>query len=150
MIYLAVEGSDEPVSPRRIAERMGCSPSYLSKVTGDLAKGGLLRTFRGSQGGVVLAREPKDITLLDILEATQGMMVSSYCQAIGDATGPVCAFHQAMWDVYMDSRRTLTRWTLEKLAARPEPTGPLAGNEKCRMAFMMAECPGGCRQDGAC
>lgn len=136
MILVAREGADGPVPPRRLAEAMGGSPSYLAKICGDLAKAGIVRATRGAQGGVELARPASRILLLEIVEACEGILVPDYCLAIGDALGPVCAFHRAMWDVYMATRGALGKWTLEELAARPLPTGALAGNAECRMAFL--------------
>lgn len=144
MIYLALQRADEPLPPRQIAAVMGCSPSYLAKIMGDLARSGLLRGLRGVHGGVLLARAPREITLLDIVEACQGIEAGNYCRAIGDDPGPVCGFHEAMREVHLTTRKTLRSWTLAKLAAAPEPTGPLAGNRECRMAFLSGACSGGC------
>ncbi len=144
MIRLAVNRDESPVSPHALADEMDCSPTYLAKVMGDLAKAGLIRSFRGVSGGFVIERPLKQITLLEIVEAAQGMLASNYCKAIGDEKGPVCAFHSAMWDVFMATRQAMNRWNLEKLAATPLPTGPLKNNKQCRMAFAAAECAASC------
>lgn len=136
MILIAREPEGAPLTPSRAAETLGCSPSYLAKILGDLAKAGLVRAHRGSRGGATLARRPEETTLLAIVQACEGVLVPDYCLAIGDALGPVCGFHRAMWDVYMATRDALAKWTLADLAARPLPTGALAGNVECRMAFL--------------
>lgn len=138
MIYIALKGEGRPLPPKEIAAAMRCSAAYLAKVLGQLAKAGLLAAHRGAQGGVELAREPERIALLDIVQATQGVMIGNYCRAIGDAIGPVCGFHQAMLDVHLSTVRALGRWTLRDLAARPGPTGRLKGNIECRMHFLEA------------
>lgn len=136
LIYLARREGEEPAKPTEIAQMMGCSPTYLAKVLGQLVKSGILDGVRGAHGGVRLARAPEKITMLAIIESVQGLMVGNYCKAIGDEPGPVCAFHDAMLDVFLATKMAMARWTLKKLAERPEPTGPLRGNTQCRMSFM--------------
>jgi Rrf2 family protein len=133
LIVLTHKGDGNPIPPRQLAGWIGCSATYLSKIMGQLGKGGVLRSVRGAHGGVVLARPPGDITLLEIVEACQGLVIGSYCRVIGEADGPVCAFHQAMLEIHRCMKRILSKYTLADLAKRPVPTGELAGNEQCRM-----------------
>lgn len=143
LIYLGMKGQDGPIPPHEIAERMGCSPSYLAKVMGQLVKAGILRSHRGPQGGMTLARDSKEINLLEIVEAVQGLMIANYCQAIGDEIGPVCAFHRAMWDVRRSMMDAMRRWRLADLLMTPHPTGELADNDQCLMRFLDFSGPGG-------
>lgn len=136
LIYLGLKGHDGPIPPHEIAARMGCSPSYLAKVMGQLVKAGILRSHRGPQGGMSLARDSQLINLLEIVEAVQGLMIANYCQAIGDDIGPVCAFHRAMWDVRRSMMDAMRRWHLSDLIQTPYPTGELADNEQCLMRFL--------------
>jgi Rrf2 family protein len=39
----------------------------------------LLHTSRGARGGVTLAREPKEITLLEVIEAIDGPIMLNEC-----------------------------------------------------------------------
>ncbi len=133
LIVLTHKGDGNPIPPRQLARWIGCSPTYLSKIMGQLGKGGVLRSVRGAHGGVVLARRPREITLLEIVEACQGLLIGSYCRAIGDADGPVCAFHQAMLEIHRCMKRILAKYSLADLANRPLPTGELEGNDLCRM-----------------
>jgi Rrf2 family protein len=136
LMHMALSPGAGPFTPQAVAARVGCSPAYLAKTLGQLAKQGILRSRRGAQGGVELARDPSEITLLAIVETCQGLLVANHCESIGDACGPVCAFHRAMWEVREATRETLVRWTLADLVARPVPTGKLAGNAECRVDFL--------------
>jgi Rrf2 family protein len=49
---------------------------YLFKVLEKLRKANILRSKRGPGGGFTLARPAKDITILEIIEAVDGPMVS--------------------------------------------------------------------------
>ncbi len=75
------------------------------------------------------------------MQACQGLVIADYCAALGNATSPdVCTFHQAMHELHTATLRSLSRWTLKMLAARPTPRGTLVGNKQCRMAGISAAC----------
>lgn len=133
LIFLVLYGDKEPMPPREIAERIGASPSYMAKITRMLVKSNILRSHRGALGGVSLSRNPEEITLLDVVEACQGLIVGNYCQSIVGHTEPVCAFHQAMVEVHQATVGVLSRWTVADLAARPGPTNDQAGTGDCKI-----------------
>jgi Rrf2 family protein len=60
--------------------RQGLAREYLVKIFGSLVKAGIVRTVRGKKGGFLLARKPKDITLLEVIEAVEGPIALNYCQ----------------------------------------------------------------------
>ena len=66
---------------------MRIPPSFLAKIISQLSIAGLLHTSRGARGGVTLAREPKDITLLEVIEAIDGPLGSAV--PMGDGLPPV-------------------------------------------------------------
>jgi Rrf2 family protein len=143
LIFLCRRGDDSPASPREIAGAVGGSPSYMAKITGTLTRAGIVRSRSGMTGGIVLAGPPATITLLDIVQACQGLVIADYCDALGGATSPdVCAFHQAMHDLHSATIRSLSRWNLKQLAAKPVPQGSLSGNTVCRMASLASVCDG--------
>jgi Rrf2 family protein len=141
LVFLCHRGDDRPASPRQIAEAVGGSPTYMAKVAGLLTKAGIVRARYGVAGGIVLSRSPSKITLLDIVQACQGLVTANYCDALRGSISPdVCGFHQAMHDVHTVTVRTLSKWTLKRLAAQPVPVGELAGNTECRMASLAESC----------
>jgi Rrf2 family protein len=54
-----------------MAEAQNVSESYLAKIFQKLARKGLVRSTRGKRGGFTLAREPKEISLADIVRAVE-------------------------------------------------------------------------------
>jgi len=132
MLLLGLEGGNEPLSPRQLGERLDCSRSYLAKVLGLLVKARLLRSFRGAKGGVLLARPPEEISLQDVVEACEGVLVGNYCRSLEVPGVAVCAFHQAMSEVHRATVSALARWSLADLLARPTPESP---NATCKMRF---------------
>jgi len=134
LVYLALKGEDEPIAPRQIAEHLGASPTYLSKIAGTLAKAGILRAVRGVKGGVVLARKPEKITLFEIVEACQGKVLGDYCEPLGDLT-LVCSFHEAMHRLHEAILGVLNNWTLADLIKRPCPNEKIRKKVKCKMGW---------------
>ncbi|HEX9016400.1 MAG TPA: Rrf2 family transcriptional regulator, partial [Chloroflexota bacterium] len=55
-----------------VASRQGIPLNFLAKIVPALARAGLLRSYRGSGGGIALGRPPEQITLLDVVEAVDG------------------------------------------------------------------------------
>lgn len=67
-----------------IASRQGIPAAYMAKVVQGLGRAGILRTYRGTNGGVQLARTAAAITLRDVVEAAEGPVAINLCAAWGD------------------------------------------------------------------
>ena len=121
LVFLARHARAGTLPPRRIAEALGESPTYMAKVTRALVKAGVLRAGKGVKGGVWLGRPANEITLRSILEACQGSLVGEYCQTDCDFD-TICSFHRAAAELHQAVVGVLSRWTLAQLARRPEGT----------------------------
>lgn len=120
-------------SPRRLAEVLGESPTYLAKVTRHLVRAGILEAEKGVKGGVRLARLPSDITLLNVVEACQGYIVGDYCRSIPNEAA-FCNFHRASHELHVAITEVLDRWTLSMLIEKPYASGVLPGGHNCFMS----------------
>ncbi len=78
MIEVA-RGRSSPVLTHEVAERQEIPMAFLAKIVVVLTKGGLLRSFRGSGGGITLARPADQITLLQVVETVDGPIVVNNC-----------------------------------------------------------------------
>ena len=78
VLHLARSG-DQRTATSSIAEEQKIPPSFLAKIISQLSIAGLLHTSRGARGGVTLAREAKDITLLEVIEAIDGPIQLNEC-----------------------------------------------------------------------
>jgi len=67
------------VSAGELAEETGLPLPTVHKVVALLGKAGLLRSVRGSGGGLQLARPAAAITLADIVEAVEGPIALTAC-----------------------------------------------------------------------
>lgn len=115
LLLLAGQDIQKPWSPRRIADELGESPTYLAKVLRHLVRAGILESERGVKGGVSLTRRPREITLLAVVEACQGTIVGDHCCATGQ--GAPCGFHKAALELHLAITGVLQRWTLADLLA---------------------------------
>jgi Rrf2 family cysteine metabolism transcriptional repressor len=79
MLDMAMDQSDRPITLNSISERQGVSIGYLEQLMVPLKKEGLIRSVRGAQGGYLLARDPKDITVGDIIRALEGPIAPVAC-----------------------------------------------------------------------
>jgi Rrf2 family protein len=122
LIYLARREDQACLSPRRIAEALDESPTYLAKSLRHLVKTGILRAEKGVHGGVRLGRQAANVTLLSIVEACQGAIAPDFCQASW-RSGTCCGFHDAALDLHDAITGALSRWTLDRLIAIPSGVG---------------------------
>ena len=64
------------IRSQTIAKHYNIPLEYLLKIMLELVKANILRSKRGPRGGFSLARSPKKITMLEIIEAVEGPLSS--------------------------------------------------------------------------
>jgi len=80
MLLDLAEHKDEGfISLREIAERQNISKQYLEQIVSLLNTSNFLRTNRGKQGGYMLAKEPSQYTVGQILRITEGSLAPVSC-----------------------------------------------------------------------
>ena len=79
VLYLASQPQDRPILQRDISRALQIPPHFLGKVLQMLSRSQLVISRKGKSGGFILARSPKDISLYDILEATDGAACLDGC-----------------------------------------------------------------------
>lgn len=79
VLHLASIPYGDVIQTREIAAREDIPAKYLPSIIRTLARAGLIRTMRGNQGGVTLARPPEEITLREVIEAIEGPIVLVQC-----------------------------------------------------------------------
>ena len=75
LLSLTLHADEAPTSVRDIAERTGLPQPYLEQILLALKGAGLVRSKRGVGGGYVLARDPAEITLAQVVSAVDGPIV---------------------------------------------------------------------------
>ena len=62
-----------------ISKRAYVTQSFTLKILRKLVSAGLVKSFKGTHGGYIAAKEPEDITLLEVIEAIEGTYRFSKC-----------------------------------------------------------------------
>lgn len=78
---VAYHGGGLPTQIKDISRRQKISQRYLEQIFNKLLKAGLLKSRRGPRGGYMLAKEPSEISVGDIIKAAQGPIVPVRCLA---------------------------------------------------------------------
>lgn len=71
MLDLAERYDDGCTPMKDVAERQGISKKYLEQVVAPLSSAGLLKVTRGNKGGYQLSRPPAEISLADVVAASE-------------------------------------------------------------------------------
>lgn len=72
LVDLTQQGNERPVRTAEIAQRQHIPEPYLDQVLTTLNKFGFIRSRRGPHGGHMLARDPAEITLSDVVATLEG------------------------------------------------------------------------------
>jgi Rrf2 family protein len=110
MLYLVTAASDKPVGVQLLAEKLGVSQTYLSKMMTKLVKAGLIKSAPGANGGYRLRRKSEDISFLDIIHAIEGTASLFECSF---DHGSECLIQQ----VVIDAERQMEQYLENKKIA---------------------------------
>lgn len=72
LMYMVRHSTQLPVTAVTVAKAEGIPSDYLAKIFQQLAKARFVKAIRGRKRGYVFAREPEQITLLELFEAIEG------------------------------------------------------------------------------
>lgn len=106
--------------------------AYLSKIMRDLVCADLVKSFRGRRGGFLLAREPREISLLDIVNAVEPIRRIQRCPLGNPLHVTLCSLHQCLDDVLAHAEHLLARTTLDTVldeSCRPGMCRSLVGQK---------------------
>ncbi len=114
MLRAAYESDGEYISVTDVARHEHIPYSFARSIQHDLVKGGMLKTIRGSRGGLALACDPHQVTLLEVLETVQGKVSIAACS--GDSSycekQPNCTYNRVWSGADKLLRNYFTSFTL--------------------------------------
>ena len=98
LIQLGLQGGENPVSLKAVAEAESLPLAYLERIAALLKKAGLVQATRGAHGGYVLARPAEEITMDQAVLALEGVVAPMACfvddRAEASGKGVLCS-HEA-------------------------------------------------------
>ena len=115
LMYCAVN-SDRLVTKAEIAECCNVSENHLAQIINQLGQLDYISTHRGRKGGMMLARNPREIRIGDVFRDVEGEVPDTTCFADADNSCPLTgpcrlklaladaanAFYAALDDVTLD------------------------------------------------
>ena len=72
MLDLAYNHTGSFIPIKNISQRQDISDKYLEQIITQLSRAGLVKSARGAQGGYMLAKEPQEYTVGEILRLLEG------------------------------------------------------------------------------
>ena len=78
-LHLARRVADGPVTGRDIAEREQLPADYVEQILLRLRRAGIIRSTRGAHGGYALAKDASDISIRDVIAASETTTFDLHC-----------------------------------------------------------------------
>jgi Rrf2 family cysteine metabolism transcriptional repressor len=108
MVDLAINYGKKPISIKSISSRQNISEYYLEQLFSVLRKAELIKSIRGSSGGYILAKDPEEITVYQILEILEGPIEISTCLESEGCNNIDCCATRIVWKKIKDSIDSVT------------------------------------------
>lgn len=124
-IYVALETDNNFVSINKIAKDLNLSGHFLTKILQQLTQLNIMTSYRGPNGGVKFARNPKTIRLIEVIAAIDGMELFNECALGLEGCGVYdpCPLHDA-WTAYREKlQATFENENLADLALNVKSAG---------------------------
>ena len=120
VIFLAQQPKDDIVLKKDICRTQEVTPAFLTKILQPLIKVGIVSSQRGVGGGFLLAKDPNEITMLDILQAEEGQLRLNHCLADTDVCyrDAYCSAHKVWDETQHAMSEVLKRYSIADLVLR--------------------------------
>jgi Rrf2 family protein len=129
VLYLANQDSTHRVTTAEIGREQHIPLTFLAKIIAQLATAGIVRSTRGSHGGVSLAMPPAEISLLDLVEVIDGPIQLNECVADREfcPLGDNCPVRTVWCNAQAELIDRLVRTNFGVLAALDHRAEPIFG-----------------------
>ncbi|MCA6571846.1 MAG: RrF2 family transcriptional regulator [Pseudanabaena sp.] len=110
---------DQPLQIRQIANLQNIPDRYLEQLLATLKRQGLVKSQRGSKGGYILAREPWEISLLQIIQGIEGYEpITENNNKLGQESASLSVIREAWEAAQKAASHVLDSCTLKDLCDR--------------------------------
>lgn len=120
LIFLTLQEDNTLVTIDDVARHFNILKNHLTKIVHQLSKNGYVKTVRGKNGGICLAKTPEQINLSDIVKEMENTIEVVNCQK------PSCPLHgncelKAILNEAQDAfYAKLTQYTLADISSKPK------------------------------
>ena len=123
LIAALVAQDGKPLSVREAAQAQDVPYTFARSIQHDLVLSGFVRSLRGAHGGMVLAKDPDALTLLELVEAVQGPLNIAVCTSSPEWCNRegACRFHPVWEGANKIIRDYLSSVTIKQLLEGDSP-----------------------------
>ncbi len=79
LLEIAIYQNEGPVTLNNIAARQDISEGYLEQLMMPLKRAGIVKSVRGAQGGYLLSKNPKEVTVGEVIRVLEGPIAPVAC-----------------------------------------------------------------------
>jgi len=119
----------EPVSLAKISSQEGIQKDYVEKLMLALQRAEMVKAIRGLKGGFVLAKNPEEVRMVDVVRALEGKTFEAFCDSSAREKTP-CQYASCDCDlrVLWDRLRTAVNGVLSSVTLKDLLDGNLKRN----------------------
>ena len=121
LTHIAVHESHGPVQKHHIAKDEILSSDYVEQILVSLRNAGLVNSHRGAKGGFTIAKSASNLTVMNIIQATDGPLSLAPCSD-GGPSGEKCPGSCITHPIWAHASELLTNYfqkiTIKDLAER--------------------------------
>ena len=118
LAQLAADDGSKPLSCREICDRTDMPERFVLTILRTLTRAGVVVSTRGIKGGYRLAKQPSQITLLEICDAVNGLPRPPAVKLYGLSASGQRVMDEAFISLADNSRRRLNAFRLDELQVR--------------------------------
>lgn len=110
-----------PLSIPKIVERAPMSMKFLEQILSELRRSEILQARRGPTGGYLMAKEPSDVSLAEVIRLIDGPIAPLKCVSLNyyekcdDCTEATCGLRRSMAEVRDAKLEVLNRLSVSDL-----------------------------------
>ena len=112
ILFLSIRGVGEKTGAKMISENENIPIRFTLKILRKLKIAGLVCSYRGQSGGYALIKEPKDVSLKEVIEIIDGPITMNKClggTGVCDLNrSNVCPVHYYLGSVQKDVSKQLS------------------------------------------
>lgn len=118
MIHLVENESKETTTIFEISKTQEIPEMFLRKIIPLLSSAGLIKTKKGKQGGVSLAKNPDTITPLEIIQVVEGPIALNKCLIDKEFCSDIrwCSVHTIWCELLVEMKKKLSSKSIKQIA----------------------------------
>ena len=125
-VALLSERSPDAVTTDEIATATKVPKPYLSKVLQQLSRAGIVKSQRGVHGGVRLLPDPRELTILEVVNVVDPIRRIQECPLELKSHGVrLCPLHRRLDNALASVEQAFAETTLHDILSEPSESRPL-------------------------